>query len=88
MRALRDPISKLRKALETGKKGGTHALRPQPFTEQALQKTVGKIRSCDSEANPDANDEGQKQKRDGGQKQEVPFPEGPGTGDDPPATAA
>jgi len=53
-----------------------------------LQQTVRAIRGCDSEANPDANDEGQKQKRDGGQEQEAPFPEGPGAGDDPPATAA
>jgi hypothetical protein len=49
---------------------------------------IKKIRGCDSEANPDANDEGQKQKRDGGQEQEMPFPEGPGAGGDPPATSA
>ena len=39
-------------------------------------------------ADPDANDQGQKQKRDGRQEQEVPLPEGVGAGGDPTAAAA
>lgn len=37
---------------------------------------------------PDTDDEGEKQERDGRQDDQVPLPEGPGAGDDPAATAA
>ena len=39
-------------------------------------------------ADPDTNDEREKQKRYGRQAKEVPLPEGPGAGDDPAATIA